>query len=81
MLTEDCVPSDTCQEFQLDQERLNKLQQSSPERAALLEDMRSRVCNKEERKVCCKNNGRSSNQLYVTKTYSRFTIPLTINVI
>ena len=57
MLTEDCVPSDECQEFQLDRERLTKLKRSSPERAALLEDIKSRVCNKEERKVCCRNNG------------------------
>ena len=68
MLTEECVPSDTCQEFLQDRDRLTKLDRSSPERAALLEDIKNRICNKEERKVCCKNNG--LNQLSVTKTCS-----------
>ena len=56
-MTEKCVASEDCQEFQLDRARLNKLERSSPEYAALLEDMRGRICNKEERKVCCKNDG------------------------
>ena len=56
-MTEKCVASNDCQEFQLDRDRLTKLDRSSPERAALLEDIQGRICNKEERKVCCKTNG------------------------
>ena len=48
-----CVPREECNGFLIAQDRLNKLNKGTAERAELLEDLKGLVCNKEERKVCC----------------------------
>ena len=53
MFTELCLHADQCPDFVTKQERLSKLDKSSSEYAELLEVLRGRVCDKEERRVCC----------------------------
>ena len=53
MFTELCLPADQCPDFVIKQNKLNEMDKSSPEYAELLEALRGRVCDKEERRVCC----------------------------
>merc|ERR1712154_275371 len=48
-----CVRHSSCQSFIRDRDLLTSLDRKSPERARLLNKLKSLVCNKDERKVCC----------------------------
>merc|ERR1712244_108874 len=48
-----CVRHSSCQSFIRDRDLLTSLDRKSPERARLLNKLKSLVCNKVERKVCC----------------------------
>ena len=49
----ECVPGDSCEMFTAEKLKLAGLSRGSDERKRLLERLRSLVCNKEEKKVCC----------------------------
>ena len=50
---QDCVPADSCERFRAEKEKLNRLSQGSDQWKTLLEKLKSQVCNKEEKKICC----------------------------
>ena len=58
IFTELCLPQDECTSFQAEKEKLNKLDRSSPERAELLKTLQEMVCNSQEKRVCCKDEGK-----------------------
>ena len=58
IFTELCLPQDECTSFQAEKEKLNKLDRSSPERAELLKTLQGMDCNRAEKRVCCKDEGK-----------------------
>ena len=48
-----CISAGSCPSFARDRVQLETLSRGSQERARLLQKLRSLVCNKEERKICC----------------------------
>jgi len=57
---QDCVPAKSCSDFAREKEILNQLPKGSPGYASQLNKLKSLVCNKAERKVCC--DGTDSNK-------------------
>ena len=53
MFSELCLTADECPEYAVKRARLDELDKSSPEYAELLEQLRGRVCDKGQRRVCC----------------------------
>ena len=59
----DCVPAESCEVFKAEREKLNRLSRGSEQRKMLLEKLRSLVCNKQDKKICCeKSAGNPSSQ-------------------
>ena len=57
-VTELCLHQDDCTTFLIEREKLEMLNRTSPERAELLQTLRGMVCNREEQRVCCKDEGK-----------------------
>ena len=50
----ECVPSDQCDSYLSDYEKLKTLKSGTSEYNVLLSKLKSLVCNKSERKICCR---------------------------
>ena len=50
---QECIQGDSCERFKAEKQKLNRLSQGSDEWKMLLEKLKSQVCNKEEKKICC----------------------------
>ena len=50
---QECIQGDSCERFKAEKQKLNSLSQGSDEWKMLLEKLKSQVCNKEEKKICC----------------------------
>ena len=49
----ECVPSDQCTTYVSDTEKLKTLRKGTEQHNILLSKLRSLICNKAEKKICC----------------------------
>ena len=75
----ECVPSDSCDFYTTAKVKLNNLSQGSEERKTLLKNLRSLVCNKEEKKICCDNSRPSQGTTIRVRVLKRCSKYLELN--
>ena len=52
----ECIQNGKCNSYQKELKRSKKFGQESQAKKSIIENLKSLVCNKEERKVCCKTD-------------------------
>ena len=69
---EQCVSTEKCPEYLIKREELNNLPQLGPQYKRLLAELKSQVCNKAERKICCPQPAGECGLSKLTSGFVRF---------
>ena len=69
---EECVSTLKCPEYLIRRKKLDNLPKSGPEYSLLLAELRSQVCNKAQKKICCAKPAGECGLSRLTSGFVRF---------